>query len=47
MPGAGLEACWCLVDQAVVRHFNPVLLILVVLQMLRVDSQVSVRTVRC
>jgi DDE superfamily endonuclease len=43
---AGLEACQCWADQAMVRHVGLVLLTFVVLQMLRVHSQESVGAVK-
>jgi len=43
---AGLEACQCWVDQAMVRHVGLVLLTFVVLQMLRVDLEETVGSVK-
>lgn len=43
---AGLEACQCWADQAMVRHVSLVLLTFVVLQMLRVNRQESVGAVK-
>jgi hypothetical protein len=43
---AGLEACQCWADQAMVRHVGIVLLTFVVLQMLRVDHEESVGGVK-
>jgi SRSO17 transposase len=43
---AGLEACQCRVDQAMVRHVGFVLLTFVVLQMMRRSMQESVGSVK-
>jgi Transposase DDE domain len=43
---AGLEACQCRVDQAMVRHISLVLLTIVVLQMMRQNSGESVGSVK-
>ena len=43
---AGLEACQCWVDQAMVRHVGLVLLTFVVLQMLRTNPSESLGTVK-
>jgi Transposase DDE domain len=43
---AGLEACQCRVDQAMVRHVGLVLLTFVVLQMMRRSAQESVGSVK-
>jgi len=43
---AGLEACQCWVDQAMVRHVGLVLLTFVVLQMLRLNPEESVGAVK-
>jgi hypothetical protein len=43
---AGLEACQCWADQAMVRHAGLVLLTFVVLQTLRADSEESVGAVK-
>jgi len=43
---AGLEACQCWVDQAMVRHVGLVLLTFVVLQMLRLNPEESVGVVK-
>jgi SRSO17 transposase len=43
---AGLEACQCRVDQAMVRHVGLVLLTFVVLQLMRRTSEESVGSVK-
>ena len=43
---AGLEACQCWVDQAIVRHFGLALLAFTVLQMPRVDLEETVGSVK-
>jgi hypothetical protein len=43
---AGLEACQCWADQAMVRHVGLVLLTFVVLQMMRVNTEESVGAVK-
>jgi len=43
---AGLEACQCWVDQAMVRHVSLVLLTFVVLQLLRMQPDESVGVVK-
>jgi hypothetical protein len=43
---AGLEACQCWVDVAMVRHVGLVLLTFVVLQQLRVDPKESISAVK-